>query len=63
VNINGLAVQRIRVKDEDSRVRTEVLISFSKSQDWPMFMHFWYENLPPNLERIAEEIIASVCEQ
>ncbi|MHC4153794.1 MAG: tetratricopeptide repeat protein [Planctomycetota bacterium] len=63
VSANGLAVQRISTKEKDGTIRTQVLISFSENQDWPMFMHFWYQNLPANLEGIAEEIIASVREQ
>lgn len=58
--VNELPFQRVRVKERDGTLRTEILIKFSEDRDWPMFIHFWYVDLPPNLERITEDIIASV---
>lgn len=60
--VNGLPYQRVRVKEPDGTLRMEVLITFSEGRDWPMFIHFWYFDLPSDLERIAEDVIASTRE-
>lgn len=58
-----LAIKRVRAKEKNATICTEVLVGFSEDQDWPMFLHFWFHNLPANIEEIAEKIIASVREQ
>ena len=60
--INALPFERIRTREPNGTIRVEVLIKFSEGRDGPMFMHFWYFDLPSDLETVAEKIIASTRE-
>ena len=60
---NGLVSEFFITKDPNGLEQKEILIEFSSHQGWPNYMHFWYSELPPNLEKIVREIIFSVQEK
>lgn len=61
--VNGLSYQRVRVQNMDGTRRTEVFVRFSDGRFWPVFVHFWYAGLPPDVRQVTEAVIASIKAQ
>ena len=60
--INNVPFKRIECKSRSGQKHVEVLCQFP-SHRFPRYMHFIYEDIPSNLENIAEEIINSLEEK
>lgn len=57
---SGLAARSMaRARDDGLRER-EVLLDLSSSNDWPQYIHCWYDSLSPELAATADAIIESV---
>ena len=63
--INNLSFESFYIIDENGKERKNIFIRFSDQADvyWPMYIHYWYYNLPPNLENMAKDIINSTKEK
>lgn len=56
---NGLKHRALTVKNDDKTQSQEVLVYLVSDLPWPMFIHFWYNDLSDDLTKIATEIIES----
>ena len=57
--INNVPFKRIECKSRSGQKHVEVLFQFQRNRCL-MFMHFFYDDIPSNLESIAEKIINSL---
>jgi hypothetical protein len=59
--VNGMLCARVQIQQSSAEpVRTHVLFKFPPDRGWPMYMHFWYADLPPDLQAVAEDVIGSL---
>jgi hypothetical protein len=58
--INNVPFKRIECKSLSGQKHVEILFRFPSNRFWPRYMHLIYENIPSNLESIAEKIINSL---
>ena len=60
--INNVPFKRIECKSRSGQKHVEVLCQFPRNR-YLKYMHFFYDDVPSNLESIAEEIINSLKEE
>jgi len=61
--INNVPFKRVEFKGRNGQKRLEILFRFPSNRFWPKYMHFIYEDIPSNLESIAEIIMNSLKEE
>jgi hypothetical protein len=61
--INNVPFKRVEFKGRSGQKRVEILFRFPSNRFWPKYMHFIYEDIPSNLESIAEKIMNSLKEE
>lgn len=57
---SGLAARSVARARNDGLREREVLVDLSSGNDWPKYVHCWYDSLSPELAAAADAVIESV---